>query len=41
MLDLRSAWMMMTWVLLLLSLWVGLVQGMRENQIKELRYSFS
>lgn len=35
MLDLRSAWM--AWVLLL-SLWLPLAQGMKDNQIKELRY---
>lgn len=34
MLDLRSAWM--TWVLLL-SLWLPLARGMKDNQIKELR----
>lgn len=35
MLDLRSPWM--AWVLLL-SLWLPLAQGMKDNQIKELRY---
>lgn len=35
MLDLRSAWM--AWVLLLW-LWLTLAQGMKDNQIKELRY---
>ena len=33
--DLPSSWMM-TWILLL-SLWLGLVQGMRTDQIRELR----
>lgn len=34
--GLRSTWM--TWVLLL-SLWLPLAQGMKESQIRELRYA--